>query len=298
MISNNRIKEEVLPLMLQKTRKLEYYLVKSIIENVDQELLQELLKFQNEDGGFGHGLEVDIQMPHSNIASTDMAVEILKAVKDQSKITPVIQQIVQYYETQFQEDIEGWYMVPKEVDDYPRAVWWNFENRHTFTYGNPNPEIIGFLYEHREFCQKLDINHLINNVVSYIKGPFLKEASMHSLLSVLRFYHSMDNYVRNMIIDTIHTAIDQLISTDPSEWNSYSLEPYKIAFFGEQFVIKHNDVLNKNLDHIDSILQSDIIQPKHHWMQYEEIEKNVLQQWSGYFTYVAIKALRYRREES
>ena len=44
-------------------------------------VLDELASYQNQDGGFGNGLEPDIQMPDSSVITTTIALRILREVK-------------------------------------------------------------------------------------------------------------------------------------------------------------------------------------------------------------------------
>jgi hypothetical protein len=297
MIDNDYIKHKILPIMSHKGRKLEYYLIKNMIGNYEKDLLNELLQFQNEDGGFGNGLEVDMRMPNSSAASTNIACTILASIYDKKIKEDTVKSIVQYFEKTFNEKINGWDIVPKAVDDFPHAIWWNYDQRHTFTYGNPNPEIIGFLYQNRLYLKHLDINHLVNLVVNYIRDKWESESTMHSLLSVLRFYNYMDRDIQNLIINQIHKVIDKEIETDESKWLEYGLEPYKIAVFGSKFLLKHYDIFNKNLVSLQSRLEKGYIKPNHQWFQYKDEESIYIDEWIGLFTYDALKALRYKRYE-
>ena len=48
-------------------------------------VMEELANYQNEDGGFGNGLEPDIQMPGSSVLTTTMALRILREVEATSE---------------------------------------------------------------------------------------------------------------------------------------------------------------------------------------------------------------------
>ncbi len=103
-------------------RKLDYY---ALIDdsNKSELLLKELQTYQNEDGGFGHGLEIDIQAPVSNMPSTDVALKYIQLIESSHELDLMISNIVSYYETMFYENEHRWYMVEKEVDQFPRAIW-------------------------------------------------------------------------------------------------------------------------------------------------------------------------------
>ncbi|MEQ6377746.1 hypothetical protein RZN22_17495 [Bacillaceae bacterium S4-13-58] len=69
-------KESSIHWIIQNGRELEQALVKySFMNGQENEVINALAKFQNEDGGFGHGLESDIQMPASS------PITIMKFIK-------------------------------------------------------------------------------------------------------------------------------------------------------------------------------------------------------------------------
>lgn len=183
MIDKKFIYDEVLPLVKTKGRMIDYYLIQSLFENKDEEIIDELTKFQNLDGGMGNALEADIRMPQSNVASTNSAVHYLDAIKNPALKDSIIQKMISYYEDSYNTERERFIMVPKEVDDYPHAIWWNYKDiEKNFPFGNPDPEVIGFLYENRKYLKKLNYNKLINKVVDYINSEEFLDGGMHTLL--------------------------------------------------------------------------------------------------------------------
>ena len=104
------------------------YLFLSLFKNQDEEIINELKKYQNADGGFGHCLEPDVRMPDSSVLATTRAVIVLHEVKEKRVKIKMIEDIVHYFESQYDNDRKGFYMVSKEVNNYPRAVWWNYED--------------------------------------------------------------------------------------------------------------------------------------------------------------------------
>lgn len=297
MINDKLIKEVILPKIEKVGRKLDYNLIHSLIHNCDEELIIELKKFQNKDGGFGHGLEADIQYPGSNVAATDIAIDILEAITCEDIKKDMVKEIVNYFENTFFEEESRWIFLPKEAEEYPHAVWWNQAGLADFTYGNPNPEVVGFLYQYREHLKKLDINFLINKIVSYILGDFAKEASMHNLLSILKFYTRVDEDVQNLIKDTIQQQVDRLVEFDSEKWDEYCLEPYKVAQINATFLDNHSESLQKNLERHLKKLLIDLPQVNWNWYQYDEVFETVKKDWIGILTYNLIKALRYSRRQ-
>ena len=114
--------------MKEKSRHIDELLILSLFKNQDEEIINELKKYQNADGGFGHCLEPDVRMPDSSVLATTRAVIVLHEVKEKRVKIKMIEDIVHYFESQYDNDRKGFYMVSKEVNNYPRAVWWNYED--------------------------------------------------------------------------------------------------------------------------------------------------------------------------
>ncbi len=272
-----------------KCRKLEYYMILNLFENHEAEIILELAKFQNEDGGFGHGLEPDIRMPESNVASSDVAIAVLDEIKDEGLKRDILKKLVSYYEDVFNEDKLSWEIVPPMVDNYPRAVWWNYENVDSFSYGNPNPEIVGFLFRYKQYLKKIDVFEMIERIVGYVQTEFPDNSSQHSIISSLYFYVSMPEEIKKQIKDNLQKAIDKELHTD--NWEEYGLEPYSIYLITKDFLENRKEILDKNIKQKKAIIKKGLILPNWQWYQYEEVFNNIKHEWSGLLTYKAIKAI-------
>lgn len=121
-------------------------------------------EYQNDDGGFGHGLEPDFLLPTSSPMATTLAFQILSCIK--SPDLHIVKRAIEYFESTFDEDRNGWWSVPREVNDYPHAPWWSYNDEENGTiidrhWGNPTSEIIGILYEYKHYLRSIDIKSLI-----------------------------------------------------------------------------------------------------------------------------------------
>jgi hypothetical protein len=104
-------------------------------------LLEALGKYQNEDGGFGHGLEPDITAPDSNPFATELALLICQQA-DVPRDHPLLARTVAYLEAA-QDDDGGWRFSPG-VYEHELAPWfagWDWPNL------NPACTIAGHLRE-------------------------------------------------------------------------------------------------------------------------------------------------------
>src|SRR5579863_4797911 len=103
------------------------------------ELLAVLRRYQNADGGFGHGLEVDIQAPESNPFATELGLLICLQA-DVPRENELLQSVVDYLE-RTQDEAGGWRFTA-EIYQHELAPWfqgWEWPNL------NPACGIAGYL---------------------------------------------------------------------------------------------------------------------------------------------------------
>ncbi len=296
MIDKKFIYENVLPLIEEKSRMLEYYMIQSLFENKDKEIISELKKYQNEDLGFGNCLEPDVRMPNSSVVATDYAVHVLDYIHDESLKEDLIKDIVTFYENSYDEEKERFLMVTKEVDDYPRAIWWNFDDlEKNFPFGNPDPEVIGFLFKNRKYIKNLNYSKLINKVVDYVNSDKFLEAGMHTLMSVLSFYDDIQEDVQNLIHDRLHLLVNKELDAGVDKWDEYSLEPYKIYIIEPHFLNTRLQLLGENLTRCIGLIKELSVEPNWQWYQFEKEFENAKNDWIGVIYLNMIKALKIHR---
>lgn len=95
------------------------------------DVLAELVRFQNEDGGFGRGLEPDFRLGASSALATTVAFQVLRELGATSEDATVGSGIA-YFLSCFDTEKRKWPSTPKELNDEPHAPWW----RHDGDLGN------------------------------------------------------------------------------------------------------------------------------------------------------------------
>lgn len=279
-----------LSLIKEKGRLLDYYLINNLIVDSRKEVLKELLKYQNTDGGFGNALEPDVQMPYSSVLATNIAISILEEIEysDNKLLTT----ICNYYITQFDSEVRMFKFVSSKVDEYPHAIWWNYDNQKSFGYFNPTPEVLGFLLKHRNL-HNFDIENEIEYCIEKIFSDYLEVKDEHSLYSIIKLYNKLDESNQSKIILVIEQSIKSIITVSKDKWREYSPQPYKLLTrdmdIFEEYELEYSDNLNFILDSISADL---VWYPEWEWYQQNEVfEKIVKFQWMGYITYERIKLL-------
>lgn len=120
-------KDAAIKFILQNARPLELAIYKYFFENEsNQAVIDELLKFQNADGGFGNALEPDFFNPNSSPIATNDAIITLHRVNALDKYSAIVKDIIGYLDSHdsFDEDKKRWLFAINSNKDYPHAIWW------------------------------------------------------------------------------------------------------------------------------------------------------------------------------
>jgi len=135
-------------------------------------VIDQLARFQNEDGGFGHGLEPDLPTPASTAIATSVALRHLGDI-DAPADTFIVGRALNWLHSNFDWERGAWPIIDRAVDLAPHAPWWNYgddlaQRWNEFRY-NPAGELLAALYRYRESVE-----------------PNLVKIAEESLLSSLR----------------------------------------------------------------------------------------------------------------
>ena len=262
-----------------------------------EDILDSLEAFQNSDGGFGRGIEPDFKLMDSSPMATSIGLRHLSIIDNNDRAKKMIARAVEYLETAFNSNRKGWYSVPRNVNEYPHAPWWEFRDDICMTvidysWGNPTAELIGYLYTYKEYLNNLDIYSLIKYAITNLneRSEFKSE---HEIYSYIRLYNALDNKFSSQIEDVLKLAVSQLVNTNESEWVDYVPTPLKFIEMGSKnFFGIEPEVIDQNLDYlIDTLEEHGKILTAWQWDKYPEeweISKN---EWMGILTLGALLSL-------
>jgi len=262
-----------------------------------QDILNELKKFQNEDGGFGHGIESDFRLPLSSPMATSVGIRLLSEINELKEAKDMIKDAIAYLETSFDEKRNGWFAVPKEVNNFPHAFWWHFNEKDNMTiidrnWGNPSAEILTYLYKYRQYVKKLDVDSLVEYAINYIENK-QEFNSDNELFCYIKLYRVLPEALQKRLEKRITSAIEQVIVYDEQEWHEYV--PTPIGFVknadSNRFGVLESK-LNNNLDFIIRELESNgKINPPWGESYYEGDLKEAYNEWIGVLTLKALISL-------
>lgn len=112
----------------RNARPLDLALWQYYFENGSQEnVVDKLAFYQNEDGGFGSGVEPDCWNTESSPYATLAAINILGGIGLTESNHPMIQKILCYLESGTHCSEDGWFFVIPSNDNWPRAPWMSYD---------------------------------------------------------------------------------------------------------------------------------------------------------------------------
>lgn len=289
--------EKIIYYLKHKARPLEKAMYLYYFETGSKEkVIQELSSFQNEDGGFGHGLEPDFLNPNSNPIASWKAGKILDGL-DLDKEHPMIQSLIKYFINT--KDKDGWmyHFTIKSNNDYPHAPWWYYEGHNKVSGYNPTISILGFLHKYLNHKDPMfkDIEKEIDQGIHYLMENEISE--MHELVCFNEFYeYSCDQIDCSNIRQRLLYLNTKAIEQDSTKWMSdYCSKPTQV------FVSMHSPGAKEMMDLIHEEInltlknrnQDGVFDINWSWQQYLDDFKIAEKIWMGI---IALKVLRVSQE--
>ncbi|MGM0845126.1 MAG: hypothetical protein ACQEUT_09125 [Bacillota bacterium] len=285
--------------ILTNARPLDASLFRYLVEDGDkEEVAKELAYFQNEDGGFGNGIEPDIRMPDSSPISTTIGLQYARKLKLTGKDDSV-RKALEYLMKEYDESIGGWHLVGREVNDHPHAPWWTFDGEKGHcgvhaTWANPNAEIAGYLYEYADYVPV----ELVEKVTKRARKELQTssgEMEMHDFLCYKRLMDSVHPPLKEEIEERLKKSVRKITKLNRSEWEGYGTKPLQVADSpASPFFPLLKEEVSENLDYeIEKLTEAGYVSPNWSWFgSYDEVWKGAEKEWSGYLTVELLRQLK------
>lgn len=232
-------KNAAIKFVLQNARPLELAIYKYFFENgSNRTVIDELLKFQNSDGGFGNSLEPDFFNPNSSPIATNDAIITLYRVNALGRDSDIVKGIVRYLESHdsFDEDKKRWLFAIYSNKDYPHAIWWKKKGDGISGF-NPSISLAAFLICYGNRISLYE--EIIKDGFEYLENA--EEVSSDSLKCFLLTYDILKTNSISDIIDLEHfkdllcKAIDNSICKD-IEKHGVEYVPMPSDFFSGSYL--------------------------------------------------------------
>ncbi len=196
-------------------------------------VLAALAPYQNPDGGFGHALEPDVRTPASSAIATSHGLAILREVGAPAD-DPRVRRAVDYLLATFDPARRVWPIVPPEVDEAPRAFWWEYaESAANFGdfLANPRATLLGHLYHYAALTPAGFLDGVAGDVVAHLEARD-DDIPMYDLFCYMELAGAPNapEAVRRPIAARLRRVIPQVLETDSAQWASETVfKPLAVA---------------------------------------------------------------------
>lgn len=269
-----------------------YHFESGSADNVETELA----RFQNEDGGFGHGLEPDFRLALSSPMATTVGFQVLREISRPSS-NNVVRKGIAYLLATYDPAKRGWPSAPKEINDEPHARWWHYmddqgDDIAPTGWGNPSAEIVGCLREHTSLVSADFLEEVTDLVLSNISS-LSNEIDIHVTLCYLRMADTLPEDSRNLVIEKLNQSVSLSIAGNP-DWPGHEPALFWYAPTPDSPLaeVLFATMANRLDEEIERQGEDGSWDPTWHWGQYEEAWQHARLEWKGYLTLYTMLALR------
>ena len=246
-------------------------------------VLSELEKYQNDDGGFGNAIEPDIRSKLSSPIGTSYALQYIERLGLDDEVD-LIDKALTYFDSTYKPETKQWYSISSEINDFPHAPWWTFNEEKEKSdegWGNPTVEILGYIAKYG------DISKYQEAYDKALKRINEKESiETHELQCYFRFYNLIPEADRKQIEKALFDHIDNTVESDPSKWEGYVTKPLTFVDSpNSPLYEKFSSVIELELDMVvDSQGEDGGWTPTWEWGTYPEVLGEVKVELGGMIT--------------
>lgn len=272
-------------------RKLDIRLFEHYFRDASKDdVLSELEKYQNSDGGFGHAIEPDFRLVASSAMATSVGFQYCVEI-DADSDDEIITSAIEYLISTFDATHVYWPRTPIEVNNAPHAPWWHVEEIKTpaeTSWANPNAELLGYLHR---FQKHVPIN-LLEKVGKRALDNLKHLSTIESLYCYMnweRAYQSVPEPLKSLISEKI---TDTLRTFEPRPETLEEIRVFWIAPTPESFLLNLPDFVHSLYDYeIKRQGEDGGWWPTWSWGQYEDVWPIAEKEWAGKITTHCLIAL-------
>jgi hypothetical protein len=256
----------------------------------DSNVLIELEKFQNEDGGFGRGIEPDLRMPFSSPFSTSVAFQVLREL-DVAGDHDMVLNGIGYLERSYDRSIGGWEPTGSSANQFPHAPWWNYkpspnEGRlDLLAQANPGAELAGYLTLYSEQTNASFVEEVVSSAIAtFDRLP--DDMEVHVMMCYMRLAEMADGTVAQRLLPKLHRGVHLVTGDSSDDWDSYGGRPLWFATTPSSLLSPELSLsIPIQLDYeIEKQTDDGSWQPNWAWGQYEDDWSLAKVEWAGHLT--------------
>lgn len=262
-----------------------------------ENLIAELLKYQNHDGGFGNGLESDILTPESSAICSAEAIFMSKDFNldlnmDWSK------KLLGWFENTVLDMPPFWEAVPKSVEDYPHSPWFGYTPLTPEPDFTPNPcAVIASVLIRGTDSQRALGEKIAVRCLDYLLQDEAYDR-IHNTYCLQPLFLALLDMDSSFITSEVTAAINRRVLNgtcfDPGKWTEYVAQPLDFVnspgSYWYDLLVKE---IPNNLDYWEETLIAGGHWPKNwNYGVDTEFTRGATKNWIGYIAVKRVKILK------
>lgn len=261
----------------------------------EHDVVHALATYQNEDGGFGHGLEPDFINPNSNPIDCWVASKIIDEI-GLSRDHEIVVKLIDYLKTTPHKKDYMYFYTIETNNDYPHAPWWHYEKSKAIQGYNPTASLLGFLFNYLDLKDEL-YPKIIQMIEKAIKDFNEQEyVEMHELKCFNELY---DYIYLDMNVKKFEYKLKELnlktIEKDQEKWlTTYCPKPLQvISSINSPGYEQIKDLVKKELSmSIDTMNEEGFVEVLWSWLDDMEDFLVSKKAWQGILTLDILKHIK------
>jgi hypothetical protein len=271
--------------LLKNGRKLEIETYRYLYDHgTKEEVIQALKTYQNEDGGFAHGLEPDYWTTASNPIDTWTAIHTLRLL-DLPKDHGMIESTLSYLEhTPYKENGMYFFRIP-ENNAFPHAPWWHYDDENRISGYNPTASLVGFILRYADKDSSLYKEAYVTyeTMIERFMGSPTDE--VHELRCFIELYLDLHGtFDLEPVREKLSRQVEKIINPDINAWfTTYTPTPTQLIRSPETPGYERiRDLLHQEIDMIRKHLEKELSWGvTWSWGQYEEAFEKAKKDWES-----------------
>lgn len=223
-------------------------------------VIDELAKFQNNDGGFASCLESDTRWCGSSPLGAMKALRILTEVGAPTN-DPHVKAVIRYLLASFDDKHGIWHALPKEANAAPHASWWEVHEDtgkcEVESPVFPTAALAGYMQNYPALLPPGFAQRITESSLNYLAAAevHMKMPDIESLIELVRLLppgQSID------AVRKLKSVLAVVVVQDPKQWNSYNVKPLTFVHSPQSpFYPEMETAVAANLDYIIATQKSD-----------------------------------------
>ncbi len=242
-------------------------------------------------------MEPDCRLPASSALGTITAFPYLVQTRAPAGL-PLVRNGIQYLVNTYDKKLQGWRMLPPEVNHYPRAGWWNYSPESadadvTDHWSNPSACAAAYLHRYATLVPANFLKEVTDKAMSEFEAK--KETlDGHYYLPFVSPAEALPPEMSASLWPSLQRQAPAAIVTDPAKWTGYGVRPlWAVSGPASPLMEVLSEAVNAQLDfEIDRQDSDGSWQPFWTWGRYEEEWKNARVEWQGQLTVKLLCSLK------